>query len=196
MRVQQRFEVPASCEETYRLLIDLERVAACIPGGQVGPRSDDGAHPASIAIKLGPMRMTYAGNVRLLEAEEAALRAVLEADVREQRGQGSAKARMEMAVSRSGAGALVDTTTEVNLTGRAAQMGQGVIEEVAGRLVADMASCIAAQLAPAPGEQPAPAAAETKPINGVWLMLRALWERVKRAFGPSARGDGDGDAGA
>ena len=102
------------------------------------------------------MRMSYSGKVRIEEASEAALRAVLEADLREQRGQGTAKARMTMLVSEAGGGSQVATVTAVKLSGRAAQMAQGVIDDVADRLVGEMASCLAARFEPAgEGKEPA-----------------------------------------
>jgi carbon monoxide dehydrogenase subunit G len=186
MRIENDFEVPAAPAETYALLVDLERVATCIPGGEVGARADDGSHPATIAVKLGPMRMTYAGKVRIDERDAAARRAVLAADVREQRGQGTAKATMTMAVGASGSGSRVETATDVRLTGRAAQMGRGVVDDVAARLVAEMAACIAARLAPAEaganGGDGAPAPESAKPISGLRLMVGVLWERLKRVF--------------
>ena len=153
MRIEQDFEVPAAAPETYAMLIDLERVAACIPGGEVGPRAEDGSHPASIAIKVGPMRMTYRGKVRIDGHDDDAQRAVLATDMREQRGQGTANATMTMTVAERGSGSRVETVTDVRLTGRAAQMGRGVVDDVAARLVAEMAACIAARLGPAEGEE-------------------------------------------
>jgi uncharacterized protein len=187
MRIEDDFEVPAPPSETYELLVDLERVAPCIPGGEVGPRGDDGSHPASIAVRLGPMRMNYRGKVRITDRDDPAGRAVLAADVREQRGQGTAQAKMTMAVAASGSGSLVETVTDVKLTGRAAQMGRGVVDDVAARLVAEMAACIAARFAPAEGTgEPAGDGAEpaerAKPISGLRLMAHVLWERLKRAF--------------
>jgi uncharacterized protein len=151
LRIEQDFEVPAAASETYALLIDLERVAACIPGSEVGPAEDDGSHPASIAIKVGPMRMNYRGNVRIDEHDDAARRAVLATDLREQRGQGTATAKMTMAVAESGSGSRVETVTDVRLTGRAAQMGRGVVDDVAARLVAEMAACLGSRLGPGEG---------------------------------------------
>jgi uncharacterized protein len=188
MRIETDFEVPAVPAETYALLVDLERVATCIPGGEVGARQDDGSHPATIAVKLGPMRMTYSGKVRIDERDGAARRAVLAADVREQRGQGTAKATMTMAVAEHGAGSRVETVTDVRLTGRAAQMGRDVVDDVAARLVAAMAGCVAARLPPAEaganGGDGAPAPESVKPISGLRLMVRVLWERLKRVYRP------------
>jgi uncharacterized protein len=203
VRIENDFTVPAAPPETYGLLIDLERVGPCIPGGEVGPRSEDGSHPAAIAVKLGPMRINYRGTVRIEEQDDPVHRATLVADVREQRGQGSAKARMTMAVAADGTGARVETVTDVTLTGRAAQMGRGVVDDVAARLVEEMAQCIAARLGPpeaagaaaaASGGGAAPAASDgvsrpaanapevAKPIGGLRLMARVLLERLKRAF--------------
>jgi hypothetical protein len=86
------------------------------------------------------MRLKYQGTVRLTESEEAERHAVMVADVREVRGQGSAKAQMEMDVSPAGSGSQVVAKTNVVLSGRAAQMGAGIVEDVATRLVADMAA--------------------------------------------------------
>jgi uncharacterized protein len=187
MRIEQDFNVPAAPPDTYELLVDLERVAPCIPGGEVGPRGDDGSHPASIAVRLGPMRMNYRGRVRVEDRDDAARRAVLAADLREQRGQGTAKATMTMAVAASDSGARVESVTDVSLTGRAGQMGRGVVDDVAARLVAEMAACIAARFAPPEGGAGADGEVigspeRAKPISGVRLMARVLWERLKRAF--------------
>ncbi|MBS1679141.1 MAG: SRPBCC family protein [Actinobacteria bacterium] len=193
MRIEKRFEIPAPPVEAYALLIDLERVGSCVPGGEIGPADPDGAHPAKIAVKLGPMRMTYGGKVRIGEADDAARRAVLEADLREQRGQGNARAQMTMTVSEGGAGSQVETVTEVDLSGRAAQMAQGMIDEVADRIVGDMANCLASRFdgpgGTVDGGAPASTPGEPKPINGVRLMLGVLWGRIRRAFGGRRRGD-------
>jgi uncharacterized protein len=187
MRIERDFEVPAAPPDAYELLVDLERVGSCIPGGEVGKLEDDGSHPASIAVALGPMRMNYRGKVRIEERDDAAHRAVLHADVREQRGQGTAKARMTMDVSAAGTASLVATVTDVKLTGRAAQMGRGVVDDVAARLVAEMAACIAARFEPPGGDDGSDGGGgeppeRAEPIKGFRLMIRVLWERLKRIF--------------
>jgi len=191
MRIEKDFDVPAPRPDTYALLVDLERVAPCIPGGEVGPPEADGSHPAAIAVRLGPMRMNYRGIVRIAERDDDAHRAVLEADVREQRGQGTAKAKMTMAITARGSASRVKTLTDVKLTGRAAQMGRGVVDDVAVRLVAEMTDCIAKRFGGGEadegdgggGSAGAGAAPVAKPIRGLRLLLRVLWERIKRLFG-------------
>ena len=200
MEIANRFTVDAPPQTAYEALVDLEQIGPCIPGATIGPAEADGAHPAQIAVKLGPMRMTYAGKVRIVEQDRSARRAVLAADVKEARGQGSARATMTMRVGEDGPGASVESATEVQLTGRAAQMGRGLIEDVAGRLVREMADNLGALLAtpaPAPsaaaGADPAPSPPAAEPVNGLGLvgkaiasriawMLRLLASRVKRLF--------------
>lgn len=193
MRIEKRFEIPAPPADAYALLIDLERVGACVPGGEIGPTDADGSHPAKIAVKLGPMRMTYGGKVRIGQSDEAGRRAVLEADLREQRGQGNARAQMTMTVGEGGAGSLVGTVTEVDLSGRAAQMARGMIDEVADRIVGDMAICLASRFAgpdeAAGGDTPAAPQGQPRPINGLRLMLGVLWGRIRRGLGSGGRED-------
>lgn len=140
MQISNDFTVGAEPEAVYRTLLDFERVGPCIPGATVGPADAEGAHPAEIAVRLGPMKLTYKGTVRLDDREDAERRATMLADVRETRGQGAARAQMSMTVSPDGAGSRVDSVTDVHLTGRAAQMGGGIVEDVAQRLVMDMAA--------------------------------------------------------
>ena len=190
MEIRNEFSVEAPPETVYETLVDLERVGPTIPGATIGPAGEDGAHPAEIAVKLGPMRMTYRGTVRLVEQDAAERRAVLAADVRETRGQGTARARMAMTVTPQDGRAHVDSVTEVQMGGRVAQMGRGVIEDVAGRIVRDMASTLSAQLAaqetaaaaePAP-QPPAAAPPASRPVNGIALLWKVLVDRLARLF--------------
>ncbi|HWD85314.1 MAG TPA: SRPBCC family protein [Solirubrobacteraceae bacterium] len=138
MEIVNEFTVGAEPDTVFRTLLDFERVGRCVPGASVGPPSEDGSYPAQIAVRLGPMRLNYRGTVRLSESDAAARHAIMTADVREVRGQGSARAQMEMDVSGADGGSQVVAKTNVVLSGRAAQMGAGIVEDVAARLVADM----------------------------------------------------------
>jgi carbon monoxide dehydrogenase subunit G len=178
IQIENDFSVPADPGVVYDYLLQLEQVGQCIPGGRVGPAGEDGAHPAEIAVKLGPMRFNYRGTVRLEDRVESERKATLTANVREARGQGSAKARMEMSVEEEDNGARVRTRTEVQLTGRAASMGRGVIDDVAARMVEDMAECVTKRL----GAEQAAAAPAAAPVGGLRLMARVLWARLKRLF--------------
>jgi carbon monoxide dehydrogenase subunit G len=186
VELRHEFTLPARPDEAYAFLLDLERVAPCIPGGEIGPGSPDGSHPATITVKLGPIRLRFEGTVRIAEREDPARRAVLASEAREARGQGSARVRMTMSVSNGGdgAGSNVEVLTDMQLSGRAAQMGAGVVEEVAGRLVADLAGCLESRF-PArgakAGEEARPPARE--PLSAPGLLFSALWSRLRRLLG-------------
>jgi hypothetical protein len=89
---------------------------------------------------------------------------------------------MDMRVAAGDAETRVDATTTVDLRGRAAQMGRGVIDDVANRLMDDMARCLGERLASAPGEEPAAPAAAPRPVGGLRLVLAALWDRIRRTI--------------
>lgn len=186
MELRNEFSLPADPDQAYRFLLDLERVAPCIPGGELGSESPDGSYPATITVKLGPMKLRYEGTLRIAERDDDARRAVLAAEAREARGQGSAKARMTMSASGDSDGGVskVHVVTDVELSGRAAQMGRGLIDDVARRLVAEMASCLESTFA-APAAEPdgaaAPAATTAgKPLAAGGLFFSVLWSRLKR----------------
>lgn len=192
MEIRNTFAIDAPPERVFDALVDLERVGPSIPGATIGAAQEDGSHPAQIAVKLGPMRMTYAGTVRIVEQDAAGRRAVLAADVKEAKGQGTARATMTMEVTGEDHATSVDSVTDVQMTGRAAQMGRGIVEDVASRLVQQMADNLTAQLgavpAQAPGDAegepapsiPAPAPAAARPVNGFSLLLKVLRDRIAR----------------
>lgn len=156
MKIENEFIVAAAPDQVFETLLDFQRIGPCIPGASVGRPGEDGTHEAEIAVRLGPMRLTYRGTVRLRDADRDERRASLAADVREVRGQGSAKATMTMSVREENGGSRVASSTEVQLSGRAAQMGAGIVEDVAGRLVADMAANLEHMLDSAPAPPPPP----------------------------------------
>jgi uncharacterized protein len=187
VELRNEFSLPADPEEAYRFLLDLERVAPCIPGGEIGSESPDGSYPATITVKLGPMRLRYEGTLRIAERDDAARQAVLAAEAREARGQGTAKARMTMSASGESDGALskVHVITDMELSGRAAQMGRGLIDDVARRLVAEMASCLESTFVARAAEAGEAAPASTtagKPLAAGGLFFSVLWSRLKRLF--------------
>lgn len=179
IQIANEFKVPAAPASVYDFLLRLEEVGGCIPGGSVGPAGEDGAHPAEIVVKLGPMRFNYRGTVRLEDRVDPERRATLLADVREARGQGSAKARMDMWVDSDGDGARVVTRTEVQLSGRAAAMGRGVIDDIATKMVEDMAACVTERLGSSRSTAVAPEP-EHEPIRGLRLIWRVLWSKISR----------------
>lgn len=186
IELHNEIEVDASEEATYLLLVDVERVAPCIPGARVIGAREDGGYDAEMRMRLGPMNMTFGGQVEVAEADEANRRAVLVAKAKERGGRGSANATMTMAV-RPGVdgGAAVDFTSEISVTGKVAQMGHGVMADVSTQMVGAMAKALEATLqneASAPAGAASAPAVEAKPPNALALLFGALRDRVRRRW--------------
>jgi uncharacterized protein len=173
MQFQNSFEVDAPIEQVWETVLDVQRVAPNVPGARVLERTGDDAYKVAIKVKVGPMSMTYNGEVEITERDEAAHRAVMKARAKESRGQGTADADVTMELSTRNGGTAATVATDVKLTGKVATMGQGVIKDVSGRLVDTFAQNLAAMLSgeqepaepppPAAEPSPAPAASEQVP---------------------------------
>jgi carbon monoxide dehydrogenase subunit G len=162
MRFENRFDVDAPLEKVWETVLDVERVAPTVPGAQVLERSGEDAYKVAIKVRVGPMSMTYRGEVEITERDETAHRAVMKARAKESRGQGTADADVTMQLSGEDGRTSATVTTEVQLSGKVATMGQGVLQDVSGRLVETFAQNLAAMLA---GGEP-PAAEPARPAAG------------------------------
>jgi uncharacterized protein len=186
MKMEQTFEVQAPLERVWAALLDLERVAPCLPGASITGHDDDGTYRGTFSVKLGPMTAAYNGSIKIEEVDEAAHRATLAAKGTDKRGQGGATATIVNTLSAHDGGTRVEAVTDFNITGRLAQFGRGgIMEDVSNRLLRDFATCLSTRLADAPSEAPseAPAAAAPEPLKGGSLFFSVLWERIKRLFG-------------
>src|ERR671923_1975339 len=160
MRFENRFDVAAPIERVWETVLDVERVAPTVPGAQVLERTGDDAYKVAIKVKVGPISMTYRGEVEITERDEAAHRAVMKARARESRGQGTADADVTMELSGDDGHTSATVTTEVQLSGKVATMGQGVLQDVSGRIVQTFAQNLAALLESGAAPEAAAAAAE------------------------------------
>ncbi|WP_330324039.1 SRPBCC family protein [Streptomyces pseudovenezuelae] len=180
MELHHEFTVPVPVDEAWRALLDIERVAPCMPGAVVEDY-DGRTVTGSVKVKVGPITVTYKGTAVFEEQDEAAHRLVLIASGREIRGQGTARATVTGTLTGQDGGTAVSVRTELAVTGRPAQFGRGVLAEVGDRLVGRFSACLAERL----GErEEAPEAARTaeeaddEPLD----LLRALGVPVaKRA---------------
>ena len=183
MRLENSFEVPAPPERAWDLLLDVPRVVPCMPGAELTEVVDDSHWKAKIAVKLGPVSLTFGTDVKLEEADEAARRVTLSADGRELRGRGAARATVESSLSPMNGGTRVDIVTDLSLTGPAAQYGRGLVADVSSQLIDRFADCLKAQLDSAEPERAEGAVAEaSKPVGGLRLGLAALWRSFTRLF--------------
>ena len=164
MRFENHFDVDAPIEQVWNAVLDVERVAPTVPGAQVLDRISEDAYKVAIKVKVGPMSMTYRGEVEITERDEAAHRAVMKARAKESRGQGTADADVTMVLAGDDGRTSATVTTEVQLSGKVATMGQGVLQDVSRRLVETFAGNLAGMLETGEAAPPAtPPAAEAGP---------------------------------
>ncbi|MFC5747864.1 SRPBCC family protein [Actinomadura rugatobispora] len=198
MELENRFTVPVGVDEAWKVLLDVERIAPCMPGAVLESVDGDG-FAGKVKVRLGPMSLTYRGKASFTEKDERAHRAVIAASGREAKGAGTAKATITAALEERGAETLVRVRTDLAITGRPAQFGRGILEEVAGSLIGQFADALAAEVSASPQSTPAPGeagpvdagpaahapAATTGPAE-VNLMKAAAWPIVRRALPPLA----------
>ena len=145
MKLRNQFTVPASVDRAWDVLLDLERIAPCVPGAQL-TGGDGREFQGQMSIKLGPVTTRYKGTVRIEEADAGARRAVLRAKARDARDAGTAAATIATVLRPVDEGTLVAVDTEIQISGPAAQFGRGVMQEVSSKLMARFAECMAEEM--------------------------------------------------
>jgi carbon monoxide dehydrogenase subunit G len=175
MKLEHRFVVPAPVEEAWAAFNDLERVAPCFPGATLTSFDGDGFE-GSCKVKLGPVSLQYTGNGTFTERDPAAHLAVIEARGKDRRGNGTATARVTAKLTASGdSTTAVAVETDLTVTGRPAQFGRGLMQEVSDKLLDQFVACLTKELsATPPSEQaqppgtaePSDASSGTTPSSG------------------------------
>jgi len=200
MKMEQSFEVAAPIGEVWQALIDVQRVAPCLPGAEITEVGEEGTYRGNFQVKLGPTTAAYRGTLKLESLDEDAHVATMSANGQDKRGQGGAKATMVSKVTEGEGGVTrVHVDTDFTITGRLARFGRGgMIQDVSKRLLGDFAACLQEELK-GPGEgaqtrasipaptsppatsEPAPQASRrAEPVRGFELILSVLRERIRR----------------
>ena len=194
----------------FAYLLDVNKVVGCVPGAELSEVVDPTTFKGKVKIKVGPVTVAYSGTARIVDRNDGAHTATLEAEGRETTGPGSARAKAFMSVVPEGDTSVVKIVTDYNVAGRVAQFGRGVMEDVSKRLVGQMADCIKANVEAAepvapsdpsagagsatagsgpssapPASEPRPPAqvATAKPVNAIGLLFSVLFARLRGLFG-------------
>jgi uncharacterized protein len=164
VKIEDEFRVAVPVEVAWGVLLDVERIAPCLPGAQLQEIEGD-EYRGIVKVKVGPITAQYKGAARIVEADEAARRVVINAEGRDTRGQGNASANVTATLVSDGDGTLVKIDTDLNVTGKVAQFGRGVMADVSSKLLGQFASCLQAMVLAddAATEVPAAAPAATAP---------------------------------
>jgi carbon monoxide dehydrogenase subunit G len=145
VQLENSFTVPVPIDEAWRVLLDIERIAPCMPGAALDTVDGDD-FTGRVKVKLGPINLTYQGKASFIEKDEAAHKAVIDARGKDQRGNGTAAAVVTARLAAEGSITRVDVLTDLNITGRPAQFGRGVMTDVGNKLLGQFADKLAAQL--------------------------------------------------
>src|SRR5262245_52635202 len=151
MKLEQSFTVTAPVEQVWTALVDVERIAPCLPGAEITGQSPDGGYEGTFTVKLGPATAAYRGSLKMESLDEAARVATMTAKGTDKRGQGGATASIVSTMRQDGADTHVDVDTDFTLNGSLARFGRGgMIEDISKRLMRDFANCLQATLAAQP----------------------------------------------
>ena len=197
MLIENEFAVVAPLDFTWNYMLDVEKIAPCMPGAELTEVIDERNWKGQLNMKFGPVSMSFAGTVVMESRDDSAHKVVLRAKGMEQRGKGAANATVTswMEPSAETGQTLVKMQADITLTGAAAQMSRGLLPEISKRLTQQFADCLQASMGAAKAESSdhstsaaaAPAAVSAKPVGGIALGLSAIAAIIanffKRLFG-------------
>jgi uncharacterized protein len=172
MKINNEFTVSVPIQQAWDVMLDLQKIAPCLPGAAIQDEKGDGEYDGTMKVKIGPITANYKGTVKVEEADEANHRAVLQATGRDARGQGTASATIVSTLQEEGSDSTrVSVETDMKLTGRAAQFGRGIAQDVATKMLNQFAECLEREIsgggaAAVDGAAESAAPAETSGASG------------------------------
>ena len=196
MEINNSFEVPLLPPDAWKVLMDIPRIAPCMPGAELTGVVDKDTYNGKVAVKLGPVALTFAGQVKFTDIDEAAHKARVKAQGKDSKGRGGANANVDFHLEPTAAGSRVIVKTDLTLSGAVAQYGRasGLIQDVAQQLIGQFATCLKAQLAaqaaaaePRPGAEqstaapippPEPKAQSLSGFSLMWMVLKSFFRSL------------------
>jgi uncharacterized protein len=190
MEFDNAFDIPLPPAVAWRTLMDIERIAPCLPGAELTGKVDDRTYKGKVGVRLGPVALSFAGTARFEEIDDAGHTARVKASGTDAKGRGGANSMVSFRIEPAGTGSRVLVHTNLTLSGSVAQYGRGagMIQEVAAQLIGQFATSlrgmIAAESVAAPAQEASatPPAPAPRPISGIRLMLRVLWSLIRGLF--------------
>jgi len=190
MQLENSFLVPAPPEKAWPLLLNVERIAPCLPGAELTEVTDAQTFKGRAKVKVGPVALAFDGVARLCDVDPVARTARLEAKGADSKGRGGAEAEARFALVPEGSGTRVTVVTDLSMSGGVAQYGRasGLMQEIANQLVGQFAQNLAAELArdAGPAEEGAaaspapPSPAQDNTVSGVSLLFTSLGAMLRR----------------
>lgn len=186
MEFEDEFEVPSTKAETWKVLTDIERVYPCLPGAELEDVTDD-VFTGMVTLRLGPVTAAYRGSARFEDLDEEQGTLTIRAEGRDKHGQGTAKATIRARLTAEGESSTrVAMSNNVEITGKAAQFGRGIIEDVSREILGQFASCLRDVVVAPSGEGPADStngspAFRPEPDQSIDVLALGTRVAVKRA---------------
>jgi uncharacterized protein len=190
MEFDNAFDIPLPPAVAWRTLMDIERIAPCLPGAELTGKVDDRTYKGKVGVRLGPVALSFAGTARFEEIDDAGHTARVKASGTDAKGRGGANSMVSFRIEPAGTGSRVLVHTNLTLSGSVAQYGRGagMIQEVAAQLLGQFATSLRGMIAaesvatPAQETSATPPAPAPRPISGIRLMLRVLWSLIRGLF--------------
>ncbi len=196
MEFDNSFEVPLPPEQAWATLMEIEKIAPCMPGAELTELVDDRTFKGKVSVRLGPVALTFQGQAHFEDLDSEAHKAVIKAQGTDAKGRGGAQATVDFALEPSDTGSRVNIHTDMQLSGSVAQYGRGVgmIKDLASRIIDQFAENLASRIetsGPA-AAQPEEVAAEAEarpdppqpaaPAQVGGMALKVLWARMVQAL--------------
>lgn len=174
MQLENNFKVPCAPAEAWEILIDVERIVPCLPGAILIEVIDEVSYKGKVDVKLGPVKLTFHGDVRFVERDPKKYYAIIEAEGREARGRGSAQASIKFKLDDADYGSNVSVMTDLNLIGPVAQYGrsQGIVEAVSEELINQFSSCLEQKVIR--GNNVKQSLEKSVSVSGIIVLFRSL----------------------
>jgi carbon monoxide dehydrogenase subunit G len=187
IHLENEFTVPASTDEVWEFLLDPKRVAPCMPGAELTEIVNDRQYKGKVHVKMGPVSLSFNGDVDITERDDAGKRMTMKAKGSELKGKGQANATVISSLERNGSGTRMRIIQDIDLTGPLAQYGRGMIQDVSGSLMNEFANRIQADLTRGKGgAAPAPVRSKNS-VSGFklgWIAFKSGFARFfKKLFG-------------
>ncbi|MGH2733011.1 MAG: SRPBCC family protein [Actinomycetota bacterium] len=183
MRIDSEFTVAAPVQEVWTYMLDVQRVAPCMPGAELTQVVNDRQFKGRVKVKMGPVALAFAGTINIVERNDAAHRVVMKASGSEEKGKGQAEATVTSFMQAEGNGTRVVVQQDINMSGAVAQYGARMIQDATNVLMKQFVSCMQADLARARTGAPAGPRKAAKPVSGLTLGFQAFLMSIKRFFG-------------
>jgi uncharacterized protein len=181
MLIKNDFDVAQPVDKVWAFFGDIPKVAACLPGTELTTDLGDDSYEGTVAVRMGPVKLSFAGQAKITERDEAAKRIVVDASGAEARGRGQAAMVVTATLARQGPGTRVGVAQDLQLSGAAAQYGRGMISDVTTVLMRDFSANLARAIDAADRGETV-TAASAAPASGFALGLRAARMALTRVF--------------